>query len=102
MTTIARTTFRVAVTFAASVALVACGGSDSSSDDGSPQNDVADLLLQAADDADADVDADCVRDAVAELSDADATALSEAGLDGDPEISESAGEVLAELLLCEN
>ncbi|MFK8025956.1 MAG: hypothetical protein AB8G26_18525 [Ilumatobacter sp.] len=100
MNMFASTTIRVAATLAASVALVACGGSDDSSD--SPQDDVADLLIQAADDADADVDADCVRDAVGGLSDADATALSEAGLDGDPEISESAGEVLAELLLCEN
>lgn len=93
---------RVVVTLAASIALVACGGSDDGDGGDSPQDGVADLLIEAAEDAGADVDSDCVRETAQSMSDDDANLIVDAGLDGDPDISETANEVLAEMLLCEN
>jgi hypothetical protein len=78
----------------AGLALAACGGG------GSDQDQVADLLIEAADDAGASPDSDCIRDLAQDISDADAKAMTDAGLQGDPDISQAAGEILAEMLLC--
>ncbi|MDW3216337.1 MAG: hypothetical protein R8G01_20270 [Ilumatobacteraceae bacterium] len=74
--------------------LAACGGG------GSDQDQVADMLIEAADDAGASPDSDCIRDLAQDISDDDAEAMADAGLQGDPEISDAAGEILAEMLLC--
>ena len=45
-------------------------------------------------------DEDCIRDAADRIDDADAQALVDAGLDGEPDISAATGEILAEMLTC--
>ena len=84
----------LSITLVAGLALAACGGG------GSDQDQVADLLIEAAADAGASPDADCIRDLAQDISDDDAEAMTDAGLQGDPDISEAAGEILAEMLLC--
>lgn len=84
----------LSIALVAGLALAACGGG------GSDQDQVADLLIGAAEDAGASPDPDCIRDLAQDISDADAKAMTEAGLEGDPDISEAAGEILGEMLLC--
>ena len=84
----------LSIALIAGLALAACGGGSSD------QDQVADLLIEAADDAGASPDPDCIRDLAQDISDADATAMTDAGLEGDPDISDAAGEILAEMLLC--
>ena len=74
----------------------ACGGSSGDS----AQDGVADLLIGVAEDQDLQLDEDCVRSTSAKFSDADAQALVDAGIDGDPEISD-AGDVLGEQIFNE-
>lgn len=88
----------------ASVAILitACGSDDdggSDSGDGA-QAEVAAIVIQAAADAGATPDEDCIRDAADRIDDTDAQALVDAGLDGDPDISAATGEILAEMLTC--
>lgn len=80
---------------AAALIVVGCGGGG----DGD-QGQVADIIIRAAEDAGASPNADCIRDAANKLSDADAAAMVEAGLDGDPSISDGANEILIEILTC--
>lgn len=82
------------IALVAGLTLAACGGG------GSDQDQVADMLIEAADDAGASPDSDCIRDLAQDISDDDAEAMADAGLQGDPEISDAAGEILAEMLLC--
>ncbi len=79
---------------AATLAFTACGGS------GSDQDEVADLLIEQAAGEDIELDEDCVRDTAAKLSDDDAAALVEAGVDGDPEISEAGDAIGEEIVNC--
>lgn len=81
----------------AGLVLVACGGD---SDSASNQDKVADLIIGAAEDAGASPDGDCIRDAAQDLSDDDAKAMVDAGLEGEPDISTEANEILAEILTC--
>lgn len=95
-------TVRVAVTVAASIALVACGSDDDSRSE-SPQDEVAELLIQAAEDNGASPDGDCIRDAMQPMSDDDANKIIAVGFGPDseqPDISTEASELLAEALLC--
>ena len=62
----------------------ACGGSSSSG----AQGDVADMFIDIADEEGLALDNDCVRDTSAKLSDDDAQALVDAGVDGDADISD--------------
>lgn len=77
-----------------SVALVGCGGGSSD------QDEVADIVIKAAEDAGAEPDSDCIREHAGKLSDDDAGAMVDAGLEGDPDISAEANEILAEMLTC--
>ena len=93
-------------TAAATLLLAACGGDDSGGD--SPQDQVADMMIDAlneefeSEDLEdvATLDEDCVRDATGELSDEDAQKIVDAGPDGDPDLSTSAEEAAASLLEC--
>jgi hypothetical protein len=89
-----KTTFAAALV--AGLVLVSCG-SDS---DGSEQDKVADLIIQAAQDAGVEPDESCIRDAAKKLSDEDADAMVDAGIEGEPDISEAANDVLVEILTC--
>ena len=82
----------------AGLVLVACG---SDSDGGSSNQDkVADLIINAAEEAGASPDADCIRDTAKKISDADAKAMVDAGIQGEPDISTEANEILGEILTC--
>ena len=76
--------------------LTACGGSGSGGD----QGEVADLFIELAGEEDLELDEGCVRDTTAKLSDADAAAIVEAGVDGDPEVSDDADAIADEILSC--
>jgi len=86
---------------AATLVLTACGSSDGGSDEASEdQGKVADLLMTGAGDAGFELDRDCVNETVGELSDADAKALADAGLEGDADIS-AEGEAIGERIFSE-
>lgn len=79
----------------AALALTACGGDDDGG--GSSQDQVADMMIEVLNDATelegvegVEIDEDCIRDMVGELSDSDAEAILEAGPEGDPEVSDQA------------
>lgn len=96
---------RFIATFAlASLALAACGGDGGG---GSAQDQVADMMMEALDEAMAgedtegiEIDEDCVRDKVGELSDDDAQAILDAGPDGDPDVSAEAEAIGESMLEC--
>ncbi|MFK7919250.1 MAG: hypothetical protein AB8G14_14335 [Ilumatobacter sp.] len=90
----------VAIVAVAGLALAACGSDSDGGDGSSDQDKVADLVIGAAADAGAEPDSDCIRDAAQAISDDDAAALVEAGLEGDPDVSAATGEALAEMLTC--
>lgn len=69
--------------------LSACGGSSGAS----AQDGVADMFIGLAADQDLKLDEDCVRTNAAEFSDADAQAMVDAGVDGDPDISDAADAI---------
>ena len=66
---------------AVTIMLTACGGG------GGAQDDVADLFIEAAEGQGLGLDEGCVKDNTARLSDSDAEAIVEAGVDGDPQVS---------------
>lgn len=87
------------------LALAACGGDDDDGGGDSPQDQVADMLLQELDGSEADmegvtIDEDCIRDITGDLSDEDAQAIVDAGPDGDPEVSVSGEELGLAMLDC--
>ena len=67
----------VALTFL----LSACGGG------GGSQDEVADLLLEVAGEEGLELNEECVRNITDQLSDDDAQAIVDAGVDGDPQLS---------------
>lgn len=75
--------------------LSACGG-----DDGGQQGEVADMMLEAADEEGFSLEEDCVRDVAGRLSDDDAEKIVEAGPDGDPELSAEADALADEMFDC--
>lgn len=88
----------------AALALTACGGDDdggAGGGGGSAQDQVADMMIEVLNEAsevegvEVDVDEDCIRDKVGELSDEDAQAIIDAGPEGDPDVSDQA-EVIGE------
>lgn len=82
------------------LALAACGDDDGG---GSPQDEVADLLigdLEGENLEGVEIDEDCIRDVTGRLSDEDAQALVDAGPDGDAEISAAGEEVGFGILEC--
>lgn len=96
----------LAATAAATLLLAACGGDDDGG--GSPQDQVADMMIDAINEEfegqdleGVSIDEDCVRDATGELSDDDAQKILDAGPEGDPEgLSTSAEAAAASLLDC--
>jgi len=100
----------------AALALSACGGDDDGGGNGrgdggggggSAQDRVADMMIDALDEASefegiegVEIDEECIRDRVDELSDADAQAFLDAGPDGDPEMSDEAETIGAAMLDC--
>lgn len=99
-----RTRF-VSIILVAGLALAACGGSDSGG--GSPQDEVADMMIDALNEemegedmAGVTIDEDCIRDSSQDLSDDDAQKILDAGPDGDPVVSDDADAVAEALLEC--
>lgn len=90
------------------LALAACGGDDDDGGGGgSPQDQVADMMLEVLDEElsaegmeGVSIDEDCVREAMGELSDEDAEAIVAAGPDGDPEVSASAEAIGESMFEC--
>ena len=89
----------------AALALSACGGGDDGGD-GSPQDEVADMMIETLRDADdvegldVEIDEDCVRDATSGLGDDDARAIVEAGPEGEADVGEDARAVGMALFEC--
>lgn len=88
----------------AALALTACGGDDA---DSGPQGEVADMMIEALDEASeiegvegVEIDEDCIRDKVGELSDDDAQAILDAGPEGDPEVSAQADAIGESMIEC--
>lgn len=88
-----RSTLLACLTVSA-LAVAGCGGSD---DDGigAQQQRVVDLLLTGAGEAGIELDEECVSENVAELSDDDAKAIADAGLEGEADISDE-GDAIGE------
>ena len=86
----------IAALAALSFTAVGCGGGD----DGSAQDEVADMMIEFFTESGAPVDEDCLRDAVGKLSDADAKLIRDAGPEGDPEVSDSANDAADAMNAC--
>jgi hypothetical protein len=89
----------------AALALAACGGDDdgggSGGGDDGPQSELADMVIGEMEADGLVVDDECVRDAVGQLSDDDAQALVDAGIDGDPgDLGADAAEAAAGVAGC--
>lgn len=97
----------IAAAAATVLALSACGGDDDGGG-GSAQSQVADMMIDALNESFSqegvegiELDEDCVRDAVAELSDDDAQKILDAGPDDEPEgLSEEAEGAAEQLTEC--
>lgn len=87
------TRITIALLAASSLALAACGGSDSGGD----QSQVADELMKLAEDQGFELDRECVEDNAGDLSDEDAQKIVDAGLEGDVELSEEGDAVGAKI-----
>lgn len=83
----------------AAFALTACGGGDGA---GGSQGEVADLVIESAAEEGLELDEDCVRETAGKLSDDDADKIVAAGADGDPDVSEEADALGAEMFGCVN
>jgi hypothetical protein len=79
----------------ATLALAACGGGG-----GGDQDEVADMIIDAAADEDFQLDEGCVRDVASKLSDDDAAKMLEAGPDGNPDLSEDADALASDMFSC--
>lgn len=75
------------------VILAACGG-------GGDQGEVADMFIELAEEEGIELDRDCVVDAAKGLSDEDAEKIVEAGLEGDADVSDEAGDVGRDVFRC--
>jgi hypothetical protein len=98
----------------AALALAACGGDDDGGGDGgggggdgSPQDQVADMMMEVLDETmtgeemeGVTVDEDCIRDKIGGLSDDDAQKILDAGPEGDPDVSDGADEISASIVEC--
>lgn len=104
MTTSRTRLFAAALAMSAPLALVACGGGGGGG--GSVQDQVADLLIGAVTEAVEseglafEIDESCVRALTDQLSDADAKAIVEAGVEGEPETSAEADAIGEQIENC--
>ena len=85
----------VTVVSVSMLALAACGGGSSG-----PQGEVADLFVEVAEDEGLELDRDCVDEATAKLSDADAQEIIDAGRDGTPDVSDEGNAIGDEVFGC--
>lgn len=75
----------------------------SSDNAGGAQAEVADMMIEAFESEDLEgieLDEDCVREVADELSDDDAQKIVDAGIDGDPDVSDEADEIGDKLADC--
>lgn len=84
---------------ALTLVLSACGGGGGASGD---QAKVTDMMMDVAGEQSIELDRACVEDKAAQLSDADAKALVEAGVDGDPQLSPEGDAIGEEIFSCVN
>lgn len=92
----------------AALVVTACGGDDDGgSGGGSPQDQVADMMIDMLDETAEtegiegfEIDEGCLRDKVDQLSDEDARAIVAAGPDGEPEVSDEAEAVAGSMFEC--
>lgn len=89
-----RTRFLAIIT-ASALALSACGGGG-----GGAQGEVADLFIEVAEGEGLVLDRGCVESAAERLTDDDAEAIVDAGIDGEPDLGEDAQAVGAEIIKC--
>ena len=89
-----RTRFLAIIT-ASTFALAACGGGG-----GGSQGEVADLFIEVAEGEGLTLDRECVEKAADGLTDDDAKAIIDAGIEGDPDISDNAQAVGADIINC--
>lgn len=87
-----RTRFLAIIT-ASTLALSACGG-------GGSQGEVADLFIEVAEGEGLVLDRGCVESAAERLTDDDAQAIVDAGIDGEPDLGEDAQAVGADIIKC--
>ena len=87
------------VTVIAAMALVACGSDDDGGSDG-PQDEVAVLFAGAMEDQDIAIDLGCAKEAAADLSDEDAQAIVDAGVDAGADFSPAATEFAERAASC--
>jgi hypothetical protein len=81
----------------AALALAACGGDDS----GGQQDEVADMMLTVmSEESGLSLDEACVREAAQGITDEDADKIVEAGMDGDPAISEESDQAIRSMASC--
>ena len=83
--------------------LAGCGGDDDSGDNGSLSDSQAAAAQRAIDQGDAEgftLDEGCVNDLAAQLDDADAQLLADAGPDENPDLSEEGEQLSDQLLGC--
>lgn len=90
----------VAALALAGFSVAACGDDDDSSGGGGRQGDVADEMIEVLEREGIEVDEDCVRDIADQLSDEDAEAIADAGVEGDPEVSDAGNELGEKLFDC--
>ena len=80
--------------------LAACGGDDDGGGGGGDQDEVADKLLESADDEGLELDEECVRDKASQFSDDDARALLDAEGDETPDLSPEGVALTGQLFSC--
>ena len=85
----------LAIITASTLAIAACGGGG-----GGSQGEVADLFIEVAEKEGLALDRDCVEKAAEGLTDDDAQAIVDAGVDGEPDISDGAQAVGADIISC--
>lgn len=76
------------------VAVSACGGAPSD------QDKITDMVMQAAIDEGLELDKKCVSDLAAQISDADAKIIIDAGISGTGEVSEAATTIGLKMVSC--
>jgi len=87
------------VTVVAAMALVACGSDDDGGSSG-PQDEVAVLFADAMEEQDVAIDLDCAKEAASDMSDEDAQAIVDAGVDAGADFSPAATEFADKAASC--
>lgn len=88
----------VGIAVVAGLALVACGSDGGGSS--SPQDEVAVLFADAMEEQEIAIDLDCAKEAASGMSDEDAQAIVDAGLEADSDFSPAAAAFAAKATSC--